>query len=103
LLDGRALVLIEERVDELLQRHVRPVQRAEPRLAQLFVEDQLRLRLGPEAAALTTHALAVAVVTTWATDPSSTVATHSSRNMTCRMEAASQPPTSFGEVMRQLR
>jgi len=58
---GRALVLLQEHVDQIAQRNVGLVERSEPSLAQLVVEDLLGLCLRPEAAALTAHAAAVAV------------------------------------------
>ena len=57
----RALVLLEEGVDELLQRDVGPVERPQTRLAQLVVEDRLRLALRAEAALLSAAAACVAV------------------------------------------
>jgi hypothetical protein len=57
---GGTLVLLQEHVDQLAQRHVGPVQRAEAGLAQRVVEDLLGLGFRAEAAALAPHAATVA-------------------------------------------
>jgi hypothetical protein len=56
----RAGVLLKERLRQLGERRIRTVQRPEPRLAELVVEDRLRLHLRSEPATLAPAAARVA-------------------------------------------